>query len=168
MKQAIAGVAPPELGEVTVMTVWPSVASTGFGRFLGRILAIQAGFGMFRVGRLAALAALPIAPLLYGSLRLPGKVQRYRLSNRRVAVLRGIRPTVERFVDLDRFDSIEVLTRPGQEWYHAGDLIFRNGALETFRLPGVPRPETFRQTCLKSRMSYIGVRKARQLQGAGA
>jgi hypothetical protein len=83
-----------------------------------------------------------------------------------VAVLRGIRPTVERFVDLDRFESIEVLVRPGQEWYHAGDLIFRNGALETFRLPGVPRPETFRQTCLKARMSFIGVRKARQFQSA--
>ena len=27
MKQAIAGVAPPELGEVTIMTVWPSMAA---------------------------------------------------------------------------------------------------------------------------------------------
>jgi hypothetical protein len=168
MKQAIAGVAPPELGEVTVMTVWPSVASLGFGRFLGRGLAIQAGFGIFRVGRIMALAALPIGPLVYFCLRMPGMVRRYRLSNRSVAVLRGIRPRVERSVDLDRFDSIEVLVRPGQEWYHAGDLIFRSGALETFRLVGVPRPETFRQTCLKARMSYVGVRKARELQTAEA
>lgn len=168
MKQAIAGVAPPELGEVTVMTVWPSVASFGFGRFLGRLFAIQAGFGIFRIGRLMALAALPIGPLVYFTPRMPGMVRRYRLSNRRVAVLRGIHPHVERFVDLDRFDSIEVLVRPGQDWYHAGDLIFRNGALETFRLAGVPRPETFRQTCLKARMSYAGVRKAREFQTTNA
>ena len=87
-------------------------------------------------------------------------VQRYRLSNRRVAVLRGIRPTVERFVDLDRFESIEVLVRPGQDWYHAGDLIFRRGAVETFRLPGVSRPETFRHTCLNARRAYLGARES--------
>jgi hypothetical protein len=168
MKQAIAGVAPPQLSEVTVMTVWPSVAATGFGRFLGRLLAIEAGFGMFRVGRLIALLALPVAPLLYMSLRLPGVVRRYRLTNRRVAVLKGIRAKVEWFVDLDRFDAIEVIVRPGQEWYRAGDLVFRKGALETFRLLGVSRPETFRQTCLKARMSYVGVRKALELQTAGA
>jgi hypothetical protein len=168
MKQAIAGVAPPELSEVTVMTVWPSVASTSGGRFLGRLLAIQAGFGMFRIGRLVALMAMPVAPLLYMYMRLPGVVRRYRLTNRRVAVLRGVRAKVEWFVDLDRFDAIEVIVRPGQEWYHAGDLVFRKGALETFRLPGVSRPETFRHTCLKAQMSYVGVRKARELQTVDA
>ena len=168
MKQAIAGVAPPELSEVTVMTIWPSVAATSGGRFLGRLLAIQAGFGMFRLGRLFALLALPVAPLFYGYLRLPWVVRRYRLTNRRVAVLKGIRPQVEWFVDLDRFDAIEVVVRPGQEWYHAGDLVFRKGALETFRLTGVPRPETFRQTCLKARMSYVGVRNAREMETANS
>ncbi len=43
---------------------------------------------------------------------------------------------------------------------------FAREALETFRLAGVPRPETFRQTCLKARMSYVGVRKAREMQTA--
>ena len=167
MMQAIAGVAPPELGEVTVMTIWPSVAASGFGRFLGRIFSIQVGVSIISVGRLAALAALPIGPLVYGSMRLPWAVRRYRLTNRRVAVMKGIEPRVERFVDLDRFDTIEVLVRPGQGWYHAGDLIFRKGALETFRLEGVPRPETFRQTCLKAKMSFMGVRKALEYQGAG-
>src|SRR5262245_8074218 len=152
MKQAIAGVAPPELGEVTVMTVWPSVGGTGFGRLLGRMMGSQIGAGPFRLGRLIALAFLPLGPLLYLSLRAPGKNRRYRLTNRRVCVLKGVHPRVERFVDLDRFDTIEVLQRPGQLWYHCGDLVFRSGALETFRLLGVPRPETFRQTCLKAQM----------------
>ena len=50
MKQAIAGVAPPGLEEVTVMTVWPSVASTAIGRLHGRLFAIKAGWGMFTTG----------------------------------------------------------------------------------------------------------------------
>jgi hypothetical protein len=50
--------------------------------------------------------------------------------------------------------------RPGQEWYQAGDLIFRKGAVETLRLEGVSRPETFKRTCLKARMGYVGARQA--------
>ncbi len=168
MKQAIAGVAPPELQEVTVMTVWPSVAATGFGRLLGRMFAIKAGFRILSIGRMATLLALPLGPMLYFYVRLPWMLRRYRLTNRRVTTMKGIRPTVERYVDLDRFDTIEVLVQPGQQWYHAGDLIFRKKDVETFRLLAVPRPETFRQTCLKARMSYVGVKKAMELQTAGA
>ncbi len=166
MKQAIAGVAPPGLGEVTVMTIWPSVASTGVGRLLGRIFAIEAGLGFLTFGRMFTLLALPLGPLLYFSLRLPWTIARYRLTNRRVAILQGLKGTVERYVDLDRFDAIEVVVRPGQRWYKAGDLVFRKGPLETFRLSGVPRPQTFRHTCLKAQMSFVGVRKALAMQTA--
>jgi hypothetical protein len=168
MKQAIAGVTPPELGEMTVMTVWPSAASTGLGRFLGRFYAIPAGFWIFTVGRMCLLLSLPLAPLLYFWLRLPGVVRRYRVTNRRIRVERGLRPTVERYVDLDRFDTIEIEVLPGQEWYKAGELIFRQGAIETFRLHGVPRPEAFRQVCLKAHQAYVGVKKALELTAAGA
>lgn len=166
MKQAIAGVAPPELSEVSVMTVWPSVASTGMGRFLGRLMAIEAGFWIFSVGRMMALLAMPLGPLLYFSLRAPFNVRRYRLTNRRVGLMQGIIPRFTRYVDLDRFDKIEIHVLPGQEWYHAGDLVFFRGDIETFRLQGVSRPEAFRQTCLKAQMSYVGVRKALALQTA--
>ena len=54
----------------------------------------------------------------------------------------------------------KVVIRPGQEWYPAGDLIFRKGKIETFQLQGVRRPETFRQTIMKTRDAYVGVKKA--------
>ena len=66
----------------------------------------------------------------------------------------------EQYVDLDRFDAIDVAVSPGQEWYAAGDLVFRRGAIETLRLPGVSRPESFRQTCLKARQAYVAVASA--------
>jgi hypothetical protein len=84
----------------------------------------------------------------------------YRLTNRRVVVENPFAGELKG-VSLDRFDTIEVVVQPGQAWFKAGDLVFRQGAAETFRIWGVPRPETFRQTCIKARMSYVGVQQAK-------
>jgi hypothetical protein len=155
--QTISGITPPAVAEATVMTVWPSVAATGFGRALGRLYRIPSGFGPVSVGRLALLATIPFGLGLYLSMRLPWAIRRYRLTNRRVVIERGINPNVEQFVDLDRFDAIDVVVQPGQEPYSAGDLVFRRGPIETLRLPGVSRPESFRRVCLEARQAYTSV-----------
>ena len=166
MKQAIAGVTPAQVGEATIMTVWPSIAATGIGRFFGGLFGIRAGVGFLTVGNMIALAAIPIMLPLYFFRKVPFWIERYRLTNRRVIVERGVKGRIQQFVDLDRFDAIDVVIQPGQEWYPAGDLIFRRGATETFSLRGVLRPETFRQTCLKAHQAYVGVRKAVSLVSA--
>lgn len=158
--QTISGVVPPAVAEATVMTVWPSVASTGLGQALGRLYRIKSGFGPISVGRLALLATIPVGLGLYLSMRLPWAFKRYRLTNRRVAIERGVNPRVEQFVDLDRFDAIDLVVKPGQEWYAAGDLVFRRGPIETLRLPGVSRPESFRRVCLEARQAYVSVAAA--------
>jgi hypothetical protein len=145
-----------ETAETTIMTVWPSVASTGLGKVLGRLYRIREGFGPVSIGRLSLLATIPIGLVLYLSLRLPWAIKRYRLTNRRVRIEQGINPQVVQFVALDGFDSIEVEVGPGQEWYAAGDLVFRRGQIETLRLPGVSRPESFRRVCLEARQAYVG------------
>ena len=142
------------------MTVWPSVASTALGRSLGRVYRIRDGFGPVSIGRLALLATIPLGLMLYLSMRIPWAIRRYRLTNRRVMIERGINPKVEQYVDLDRFDAIDLVVSPGQEWYAAGDLVFRRGPIETLRLSGVSRPESFRQTCLKTRQAYVGAAAA--------
>lgn len=158
--QSISGVSPPAVAETTVMTVWPSVGSTALGQWLGRLYRIRDGFGPVSVGRLALLATIPAGLFLYLTLRLPWAIKRYRLTNRRVTIERGITPKVEQYVDLDRFDAIDLVVQPGQEWYDCGDLVFRRGPIETLRLAGVSRPEPFRQTCLKVRQSYVSVAAA--------
>jgi hypothetical protein len=184
VKQAIAGVAPPELGEVNVMTVWPSIAAYPAGRFIGRLCMNRTGPTSFlTLGKLFALACIPFALALYFVRILPPLPftwhynRRYRLTNRRVVEL-GDRMSwrahilpwrfhlgeVVKEVRLDQFDSIEVQVLPGQAWFPAGDLIFRQGQVEQMRISGVQRPETFRQTCLKAQRSHAGVRKAMQLQ----
>jgi hypothetical protein len=103
-----------------------------------------------------------------------------RLTNRRVIELRnelylhffvrvlGIPIPFPRFrfaaevrsIGLDQFDSIQLVRRSGQEWFDAGDLVFKNGNVEAFRLEGVSRPEAFRHTCLKAHAARVGVCKA--------
>jgi len=156
-RSSIAGVVPPATSEATIMSAWPSVAASPLGQFFGRLYLIDAGAWPVTVGNLLALASIPVMLLFYLSLRLPWAITRYRLTNRRVTIDRGISWKVEQYVDFDRFDSIDVEVKPGQEWYPAGDLVFRLGAIETFRLAGVRRPEAFRQACLKVQQSYLSV-----------
>lgn len=168
MKQAIAGVTPSETAEVTVMTVWPSISATEPGRMLGKLYAIRSGIGNFlTLGKLFMAATIPLALGLYALGFLPFVSRRYRLTNRRVIVQKGLTALNDRFIALDDFDAIDVQVLPGQAWYHAGDLVFRKGQVETFRLGGVSRPEAYRQTCLKTRLGFVGARRETQRQHAG-
>lgn len=159
MKQAITGVTPSQLGEATIMTVWPSISALGIGRWIGR-MCMAGGKSPWAIGKLFAVLLIPVAINVFFHMLTPWGARRYRLTNRRVIVEKGLKPVLDRAVEFDRFDAIDVEVRPGQQWFPAGDLVFKKGAVETFRLDGVPRPETFRQTCLKARQSFEGVKKA--------
>lgn len=188
MKQPIAGIAPPELEEVTVMQHWPSISAYPLGRTLGKLFDIRwPEIYFFRLGRLIALLSIPLALGLYffrlvpSICGLPIHGGFYLLTNRRVQQLRmelnfkaAILPFDFKFgaenksIALDRFDSIVIDQRPGQEWFDAGDLIFRREGVEVFRLAGVSRPEAFRTTCMNSHRSYVGVKNALELEAAHA
>lgn len=177
MKQPVPGVAPAALEEVTVMTIWPGVTAMSLplcGRaaiWMGRCFRSRLGVGpILNLGNLCALLSIPfILPPFFlalfpgiGKLWYNPLCRRYRLTNRRVVVEHGLGGPEQRSVSLDRFDEIDVIVHDGQEWYPAGDLVFRLGQVETFRLEGVTRPETFRHACLKSQRSFVGVQKARE------
>jgi hypothetical protein len=167
MKQAIAGVAPPELGEATAMTVWPSLSVMPLGRWLGRLYADRSGPNAYlTVGKMHMAGSVPLALGLYFYLRRPFGCLRYTLTNRRVVIQLGLKPKADRSIALDEFDTVEIEVQPGQAWFHAGDLVFRRGKTEVFRLEAVKRPEAFRQTCLKARNAYVGVKRALELQAA--
>ena len=178
MSEPIPGVSPALKGERTIMVVWPSLAARGDGRLLGRIFQNDALAGVLpfniTLGKLIGVAFIPLVlPLYFLTVlpRIPFVIAgwtnpwcvRYRLTNRRVVVEQPFGGGEQKSVSLDHFDSISIEVQNGQEWYHAGDLIFRQGQVETFRLEGVPRPETFRQTCLKAHQSFTGIAHARTL-----
>ncbi|HEV3006307.1 MAG TPA: hypothetical protein VGX78_17690, partial [Pirellulales bacterium] len=75
MQQAIAGVSPPEQGEITIMTVWPTLGAKPMGRAWGRLYLNKAGVTIFgvpvTVGRLIALASIPLILPPYFLMLLP-------------------------------------------------------------------------------------------------
>jgi hypothetical protein len=180
---------PSEEGEATIMVVWPSLAALEGGRFWGRLYGNRSGFTLLgvpvTVGRIVALLSIPLVLPIFFLMLLPcfiylpklGPIpriyvsnpwaRRYRLTNRRVVIER-LSGEEDASVSLDKFDAIDVVVLPGQQWYPAGELVFRNGNVETFRLSGVPRPETFRQTCLKAQRAHVTVKKAVAQQLVGA
>jgi hypothetical protein len=161
MKQAISGVSPPEASEVTIMTVYPTIAAHPVGCTIGQLCANRTGFGtFFTIGKVFALLSIPLAMGLFFFDLLPYIGRRYRLTNRRVIVETALPVKEQRSVSLADFDTVEVVILPGQAWYPAGELIFRKGKIESFRLSGVSRPETFRRTCLEAQLAALGVRKA--------
>ena len=187
MKQPIAGVAPASLEERTVMMTWPSIAAYGSGRWLGGLYGIDTGFYIFTVGNFIALASIPHALALYFYRLLPSIFglnlhgSFYKLTNRRVMELRSEVTFKDKFpfakfrhdaevksIELDRFDEIDLQRLPGQEWFDAGELVFKRDRVEVFRLAGVSRPEAFRQTCMKSQMSHVGVKQALDQAGVPA
>ncbi len=173
-KQAIPGVAPADVEEVTVMVVRPSNSIYGLGRLMGRMFANKTGVYIFTLGNMFALMSIPLALVLYFMRLLPGIGFRYKLTNRRIIVHRGLRahdsvlvdPNRDKAVELDGFDKIEIDVRPGQEWYHAGDLVFSKEGIETFRLSAVSRPEAFRTICSHAHRTRVGVKKALEREAA--
>ena len=167
MKNPIAGVTPQQSCEAAVMTVWPSNGAYDWGQWLGTLYANKTGFYIFRLGNLFAVLSIPLAMAIYFWRLLPNVGTRYHLTNRRVVVQRGLMAVDEKSIGLGDFDAIQVDVRPGQHWYHAGDLVFRTGESEVLRLPGVSRPEAFRQVCLKSHAACTGVKAAMERQAVG-
>lgn len=168
MTQPIAGVARGESDEVTSMIIWPTIGATPAGRLVGQLAAVQIGVGrFFTLGKLLAVATIPISLAVFVWMLLPFVCRRYRLTNRRIVIQKGLSALVdERWIGLDEFDSIEILVLPGQGWLRAGEMIFRRDGKEVFRLAGVSRPETFREVCLKARTALVTVREVLQQQAA--
>ena len=76
-------------------------------------------------GTLLALLSIPHALFLYFCRIAPSIGIRYLVSNRRIVVQRGLQATEARSIALNAFDEIQIDVRPGQAWYQAGDLVFR-------------------------------------------
>jgi hypothetical protein len=167
MKSPFPGFVPAELDELDAMTVWPTIGAYPLGRLVGRLSANQIGIGgFFTLGKVWALVTIPISLAVFCWQLMPYICRRYTLTNRRVIIRRGLQPLDVKWIDLDGFDDIEIEILPGQEWLHAGELIFKRGETEVLRLSGVSRPEVFRQVCVNTQNALLSVRKIVEQQAA--
>jgi len=169
MAETTTDAAIPEFDDAPVMTVWPTIGATAAGRLVGRLSAVPVGVGeFFTLGKLLALATIPISLTVFAWQLLPFVCRRYAITTRRLLIRKGYTETEEKSIDLDGFDAIDVEMLPGQEWLHAGELIFRRDGHEEFRFSGVSRPEVFRQACLKAQNALLSVRAVLKQQAAEA
>jgi hypothetical protein len=169
MHHPIAGVTPSELAEVTCKVVWPTIGAMRLGRFVGRAAAVRLGWGeFFTLGKVLALATIPISVAVFAWQLMPRVCRRYALSNRRIIIRKGLMPVDERWIGLDEFDTVEVEVLPGQQWLHAGELIFKHAGNEVLRLSGVSRPEVFQHVCQTAQSALLSVRNVVERQMAEA
>lgn len=153
--------------EQTVAVVWPSICAGPWGRWLGRVygnrLGVRVGGIPLTLGWLMVIVTAPLAGLLYLIRKAPrmplvlvGPVNaagvRYRLTTQRLLVEhpfeKGAAPVAE--LPLGGFDAINIDVQPGQAWFHAGDVVFSQQGVEGLRLAGVPRPDPFVRTVMKT------------------
>ncbi|MGW8256531.1 MAG: PH domain-containing protein [Thermoguttaceae bacterium] len=161
MKSPFPGVIPPELDELDAVTLWPTIGANRLGRLVGCLCGSKIGYDeFFTLGKLWAVATIPLSLMVFFCQLLPYVCHRYTLTNRRIIIRRGWHPLDEKWTDLDGFDSIQTQVLPGQNWLHAGDLVFKRGEIEVLRLCGVSRPEVFRQVCLTAQTALLAVRNA--------
>ncbi len=149
----------PAMPEVVSMIVWPTIGATRIGRWIGRLCGIRTGYGFFTLGKLFALATIPISLVLYFWKVLPYVGRRYRLTSRRVVIQKALPPADLASIGMDQFDAIQIEVLPGQAWLRTGELLFMRQGQEVFRLSGVPWPEVFRHTCLKAQTALLAVRE---------
>lgn len=97
---------------------------------------------------------IPVSIAVFAWQLLPFVMRRYRVTDRRVLIQKGLSAVEEASLELDQFDAIDVVVLLGQDWLHAGEVLFLRGGKEVFRLSGVSRPEAFRQMCLKAQMAF--------------
>lgn len=116
MNRPIAGPAPLQVAEVTSATVWPTIGATPLGRLVGKMAGNRTGMGFFTLGKVLAILAIPAALAAYAWKVLPPGVRRYRLTNRRIVIQKGLRPRDDLSVGLGEFDAINVVVLPGQEF----------------------------------------------------
>jgi hypothetical protein len=150
--------ASPLTGESIIRTVWPSVAARPGPAGLAR--------ACYRTIILAPIGWLVLAPIYFQKMLavvpgLSGLATRYRLTNRRLMVIKGFKGTPTKEVPLDRIKDVKLVTDANSEFFVAGTLevIDLNGQT-VLSLPGVPEPESVRHAILQAAAAWGPVLKS--------
>jgi hypothetical protein len=158
---------PFDAKELPLTTRWPTIGAHPLGRLVGRLSGSKIGVGgFFVIGKLWALATIPLSLAVFAWQLMPFICRRYLLTNRRIVIQKGLAAVEDKAIGLDQFDAIAVEVLPGQAWLHAGDLVFTRNGSEVFRLAGVSRPEVFRHACWSARSALVDIGRVMREQAA--
>jgi hypothetical protein len=152
--QAVTGVMPPQLGEARIREAFPSILGISRGAAgLGKVL--------IKSVLLAPLGWLVQAPLFALSLA-PFLCKRYTLTNQRLMIQRGLKPSPKQQIALADIEDVRPVAGSYDEFYRAGDLeVISKGAV-ALKLEGVPEPEGFRRAVLNAVAAWVPGKAALQ------
>jgi hypothetical protein len=153
-QQVVTGVVPPQQGEALIRQTWPSVQRFTGPASLGRVLMSSPW-----LRPLAPISWLAMAPLYFIKI-VPGFATRYTLTNQRLMIRRGIKPTPTHQVALADIDDVRLQTDVNSEFYRAATLEVLSHGQVVLTLPGVPDAESFRHTILNAAKAWGGIRPA--------
>jgi hypothetical protein len=145
-KQAVSGLVPPQSAEARIRVAWPSVQAYPAVAHLGRMLTFTYV--------LAPLAWLLMTPFYFKKI-LPFLATRYAVTNRRVAVLRGLKASVVQEVPLADIDEVKIVKDGNSDFFRAAALEIISKGKPALTLAGVPSPEAFRQAILNAAMAWV-------------
>lgn len=160
-QQAITGLTPPQVAEARIREEWRTVLGINAGlATLGKRL--QQSIVLLPVGWfiLLHLFVLKLAPLI-------GCV-RYSLTNRRLMIRKGWKPTLVQEVPLSAIDDVRLDANGVDPFYLAGTLEVVSNGQVVMTLAGCPEPEGFRQAVLNAIVAWVPGRERGPFQPASA
>lgn len=147
---AISGVSASS--EAQIQTIYPSIACTSIGKFLGVLYnCIPIKIGDLKLSNLIfPLPTAPLAVLVFFWLKVVGEA--YVLTNRSVRRRSALGNRLIQKVALGDIADVVVNQQPGQEFYPAADIQLVGKKGETLMvLAGVSRADVFRQSIIEAR-----------------
>lgn len=144
--QAVSGLVSPQQGEAIIRESWPSVtAYPGIAR-LGRQLICSI------VG--APLGWALLLPVYFSKI-LPFLAKRYRVTNKRLVILRGLKGTPVQEIPLSEIDEVRVTKDDNSDFFRAGNIEIVSGGNVVMTLVGIPEPDSFRHAIINAYKAWV-------------
>lgn len=153
--QAVTGVVSPLTSEAMIKEVWPSVTTSSGIAALGEKL--------IRSIILAPLGWLLMIPIYFWKLA-PFFARRYTLTNRRIMIQRGLKPTPREQVALADIDEVRLDRGSANAFFRAATLDIISKGQVALKLTGVPDPESFRAAIRNACMAWVPGKAAQMLK----
>jgi hypothetical protein len=149
--------ASPYMSETIIRDIWPSVAAypgpAGLARACYRTI-ILAPIGWFVLAPFYFMKLLAVAP------GLSGLAKRYRLTNRRLMVCKGMNAVCDKEVPLNRIKDVKLVSDANSAFFVAGTLeVIDTDGQTVMSLPGVPEAESVQHAILQAAAAWGPVLK---------
>jgi hypothetical protein len=140
-KHAMWSVAPLHVGEIQIRDMWPSVTAFSAPAALGK--------KFMQSILLAPLGWFMLLPLYFFKV-MPFIAKRYRLTNQRLLICRGLTARVSHEIKLSEIDDVRIADNSYDPFFRAGTLEIISAGQVAMKLVACSYPDAFRIAILSA------------------